>query len=121
MIAMIYGAEYWTQTDGFTTGALNVTAKRGRVQSVFYTNSGAADFYVQIFDKASAPATGDVAVVPPVVILAGMYGGINFPEGRRFSNGLQIRVSTVNSYAGDSEDERATKTAGGLVGWSGIG
>jgi hypothetical protein len=116
---MIYGAEYWARTDGFTTGALNVTAARGRLFSVFFVNASGGNFYVQIFDKASAPGSGDVAIVPPIVIYDGSYGGINFQEGLRFSLGCQVRVATTASYAGNAT-ALATNTAGGVVGWSGI-
>jgi hypothetical protein len=116
---MVYGSEYWARTAGLTTGALSVTADRGRLYSIFFVNTSGADFYIQAFDKATTPTTGDVSIIPPVVVYNDAYGGINFPEGMRFTTGLQIRITTAASYAGDAA-ALATNTAGGLVGWSGI-
>lgn len=118
MIALSYGGEYTTTTDGYTTGELAPTAVRGRVYSVYVHNISAVDAYLQVFDKASAPGSGDSAIMV-VPIGGGMYGGMNWQTGRRFSNGLRVQLVQSASVAGDAtkvEDD----TAFVEVCWSGI-
>lgn len=118
MIALSYGGEFTTVTDGFTTGSLAPSSVRGRIYSVYALNAGAVDAWLQVFDLATTPGASDKAIMV-VPIGAGMYGGMNWQCGRRFANGLRVQMVTTASVAGN-----ATKVASDAafveVGWSGI-
>lgn len=104
MIALSYGGEYTVATDGFVTGAnQTITAGRGRVYSLYVNNSG-GDVYAQLFDLAVAPTLAGQVAFMVVPIAGGLYGGMNWATGRRFQNGLQVKVVTTNSALGNATE-----------------
>lgn len=108
MIALSYGGEYTVSTTGtagnagFVSGAnQSITTQRGRVYSVYVVNKG-ADAYLQCFDLAVAPTLETQVAFMVVPIPGGLYGGMNWQTGRRFANGLQVRVVTANNALGNA-------------------
>lgn len=82
---------------------ISVKASAGSLLSVSATNINAAIRYLQVFNKATAPAGGDTAVfsfpipagsstVPAVVSVARDFLGQN---GHQFSTGIAVGVSTT--------------------------
>lgn len=86
-----------SQTTAFGTAGVSVSAKKGRLYHLRVNNKAAATkYFVQIFDKATAPVNtnvpiweGQVAANTDVVFDFGLFG-------LAVTNGIGIAISTTS-------------------------
>lgn len=99
--------EVRTPFDGFpiAAAAISVKGSAGYVMSVYVTNKNAAVRFLQLHNKASAPASAEVPVLslpipagtannPGVLHLTDSFFGVG---GRPFTTGIGIGISTAEA------------------------
>jgi hypothetical protein len=77
-----------------------VKAKEGQVFAAFATNENAAVRYLQLFNKATAPAAADVPVFSfPILATSSLLIGTEFftEHGSYFDTGIAIGISTAKA------------------------
>lgn len=87
---------------GYTTGAVtkaNIKASAGNVFKLHFTNTNAAVRYGQLFNKATAPAAADTAlmdfIIPGGTAAVPGYVEYTVPFGAQFGTGIGWAVSTT--------------------------
>lgn len=83
-----------------TSAAVSVKASAGAIYSVHASNSNAAIRYLQVFNKASAPALNDVPAHSfPIPAGGSILIGTDFfgPNGGYGSSGIAVGVSSTNA------------------------
>lgn len=78
----------------FGTAGSSISAKRGRLYKASVVNGGATAYYVQIFDKATAPIAGDTPIWVDRLPANGSCP-LQFDEGLYCVNGIGIAISTT--------------------------
>ena len=93
MVTKIAGADETVTTDG-AKKSLVVSAEAARLFSASFWNTSAADKYLMFFDAAAVPADGSK---PKLICLCPtkFAASMDFIDGRRFSTGIVVVVSTT--------------------------
>ena len=86
--------------------AVNIKATPGNIYGVEISNSGAAAIYARLYDKATAPGTGDTPI-QRLFIPAGGNVITDWPNGVSTVNGIGIRVTGASA---DNDNTAPTAT-----------
>lgn len=90
-----------SKTTSFGTAGVSVTTKPGRLYKIRATNKNATTrYFLQIFDKATAPVATDVPIweldLPAAVATTSRGDALEeFPMGLYFALGIGIAISTT--------------------------
>ena len=85
----------YTLNAAATTNAASVKASAGTMWGMSISNIGAAARYVKLYNKASAPTVGTDVPVLTIPVAAGTRVDLVLSaQGRRFSTGIAIAVTT---------------------------
>lgn len=84
-----------------------VNAGKCRVYTISLHNNAAAERYVRIYDKATAPTSADTPIRRHSLAASGGGIALSIPYGSEFSNGLAFRITT-----GSADTDATAATAG---------
>lgn len=78
------------------TNTFVAKAQAAYVYSVVAYNSSITDYYLLVFDSATAPTAGTQPTLAPVKIPAGSTGSITDLRGLTFTRGVSVACSTTD-------------------------
>lgn len=84
-----------SRTAAYGTAGLSVTAKFGRLYRIRTINAGAAAYFLQIHDKATAPTAGNTPVWEARLPASGEVDLSFELIGLYLANGLGLAISTT--------------------------
>jgi hypothetical protein len=82
------------QISAATTNATAVKASAGKVFGWYLYNDGAAEAYLKIYNKATAPTVGTDTPVLVIPIPAGSAANVEFTQGIAFATGIATALTT---------------------------
>lgn len=91
-ICLTYAADQPSHSDW--TKAVQISTQNAKLFELVVANKSGTDFFVQVFDKASAPGGGDVPVYD-LPVPQGSFLPFGWAGGRPFGNGIYVRCVTA--------------------------